>query len=183
MRRITISSSVLLLLVIALAASLGAVGGVFTTLALQPGPVKEIPLYASATDTGTSVAMATGLIDADMEGVFLLDFKTGQLAAVVINSQNPKMIGGLLKANVAADLGVEAEKRPAYLMVTGLANFNVPKVGAEQMGKCVVYVLDQNSGNFVGYGFMWNPLAAKAAKPQEGTLVPLVKSKLGGAAG
>jgi hypothetical protein len=102
------------------------------------------------------------------------------LAGIVLNSNKPDMIGGLFKTNVVKDLGVAADKKPAYLMTTGLANFIIAKAGAAQPGRCVVYVLDQNSGNFVGYGFEWNPAAAKVGKFQAGALVPLVKSKVGG---
>jgi hypothetical protein len=68
MRSITISSRAFLFLVVALAGSLGSLAGIVATLALQPSPIRELPLYASATDTGTSMSMATGLVD-DMEGV------------------------------------------------------------------------------------------------------------------
>jgi hypothetical protein len=183
MRLLTSGSRVIWLLTVALAASLGALAAVFTTLALAPRPTAELPLYATATDAGTSMSMATGFIDGDMEGVFILDFVTGELAGIVLNSNKPDLIGGLFKTNVVKDLGVEADKKPAYRLVTGAANFVVGKAGAKQPGRCVVYVLDENSGNFAGYGFEWNPLAAKMKEFQAGPLVPLCKSKVGAAKG
>lgn len=179
MRLVTISSRAFLFLVVALAGSVGMLVGVGGMLALRPEPAGELPLYASATDTGTSMSMATGLVD-DMEGIFFLDFVTGELAGIVLNVNKPDMIGGLFKTNVIKDLGVAADKKPAYLMTTGLASFAVGKAGPKQPGRCVVYVLDQNSGNFVGYGFEWSPAAAKAKEFQAGVLLPLVKNKVGG---
>jgi hypothetical protein len=148
--------------------------GVFATLAMQPpAQTIELPLYAAATDTGSAMSMATGPIDEEMEGVFFLDFLTGDLGCVVVFARKADAIGGLFKTNVIKDLGVEADKKPAYLMTTGAATFT-GKTGQSQPGRCVVYVLDQNTGNFVGYGFNWNRTLASSLRPQEGLLVKLV---------
>lgn len=168
-----------LVLVIGAALSLLGVGlmaGMVATLATGSAPqiaVGELPLYASATDTGSSMSMATGAIDDEMEGVFFLDFLTGELAAVVIASRKPNMINGVFKANVIKDLGVEADKKPDYLMVTGTSMF-IGQSGQQQPGRCVVYVLDQNTGNFAGYGFTWNKTFASSLRQQSGALVKLI---------
>ena len=73
-------------LVLALGGALALLGvgltaGVVATLATSrnasPSLLSELPLYASATDTGSSMSMATGQIDEEMEGAFFLDFLTG----------------------------------------------------------------------------------------------------------
>jgi hypothetical protein len=119
------------------------------------------------------MSMATGAIDDEMEGVFFLDFLTGELACVVIASRKPNMINGVFKTNVIKDLGVEADKKPDYLMVTGAATF-VGQTGQQQPGRCVVYVLDQNTGNFAGYGFTWNKTFASSLRAQSGALLKLI---------
>ena len=119
------------------------------------------------------MSMATGLIDEEMEGVFFLDFLTGDLACVVLASRKPNMINGIFKTNVIKDLSVDADKKPNYLMVTGGATF-VGQTGQQQPGRCVVYVLDQNTGNFAGYGFMWNRTAATSLRAQGGAFIKLI---------
>ena len=78
------------------------------------------PLYAMASDHGESFAMATGPLDTDVEAVYLLDFLTGELRAIVLGKQ-PGTLTGCFMANVAPDLGVDPQKNPKFLMVTGLA--------------------------------------------------------------
>lgn len=156
---------------------IGLMAGVAAMLLMSrpaaPLAFGELPLYATASDTGTSMSMATGPVDEEMEGVFFLDFLTGELACVVVASRKPDMIGGVFKTNVIRDLGVEADKKPAYLMVTGAANF-VGRTGPMQPGRCIVYVLDQNTGNFAGYGFTWSRTLASGPRLQAGALVKLI---------
>ena len=155
--------------------SAGMLAGVAATLAFhQPqDPLAELPLFASATDTGESMSMATGPIDEEMEGVFLLDFVTGELACAVINSRTAK-VGGVFKTNVIKELGIEEAKKPAYLMTTGNATF-VGRVGNQQPARCIVYVCDQNTGNFGAYSFTWNRTLAQKGTLQAGPMILLHK--------
>ena len=145
---------------------LGMIAGTVATLSMnQPeAPVAELPLFATASDTGESMSMATGPIDDEMEGVFFLDFVTGELACAVLNSRTAKL-GAIFKTNVIKDLGIEEAKKPAYLMTTGGATF-VGRTGNSQPARCVVYVCDQNTGNFAGYSLAWNRNAAQKAVMQ-----------------
>ena len=155
--------------------SAGMLAGVVTTFALyQPAdPVVELPLFASASDTGETMSLATGPIDDEMEGLFLLDFITGDLACAVLNSRTTK-VGALFKTNVIKDLGIEEAKKPAYLMTTGGATF-VGRTGSAQPARCVVYVCDQNTGNFGAYSLAWNRTAAQKGVVQSGALILLYK--------
>jgi hypothetical protein len=136
-------------------------------------PIAELPLFAGASDTGESMSMATGPIDDEMEGLFILDFMTGELACAVLNSRTAAM-GGVFKTNVIKDLGIEEAKKPAYLMTTGAATF-VGRTGNSQPARCVVYVCDQNTGNFGAYSLSWNRTAAQKGVMQTGALVILHK--------
>ena len=137
---------------------------------------RELPLYATATDTGESISMATGLIDGDMEGVFFLDFQTGLLSCVVMNSKKADLVAGIFNTNVIKDLGIEEAKKPAYLMTTALANFTGQKRGSADLAKCIVFVCDENTGKFAGYTMLWDSTKAAKGIPQGGpnTLVPIV---------
>jgi len=120
-------------------------------------PRFELPatlLNASSTHGGTTMAIATGPIQDGVEGLFVLDFITGEL--------NPRTgaMGGAFKANVVQDLGVEQGKQPQYLMVTGAANFRTQS-GNIAPAESVVYVADANTGRYVGYWLPWNRTAAQ----------------------
>lgn len=111
-------------------------------------------LNATATDGGNTMALATGPIDKGVEGLFILDFITGELTCRVVNPRSGKMAGAYI-ANVAADLGVEQGKQPKYLMVTGAANFR--SQGATiAPAQSIVYVADANTGRYVAYWLPWN---------------------------
>ena len=158
--------------------SAGMVAGVVATLAVgqRQQTAVEFPLYASASDTGESLSMATGLIDGEMEGAFFLDFITGSLSCVVMNSRKADLVAGVFNTNVIRDLGVEESKKPSYLMTTALANFTGQKRGSMDLAKCIVYVCDENTGNFAGYTFYWDSTKASKGTFQGGanTLVKVV---------
>jgi hypothetical protein len=115
--------------------------------------------------------MATGPIDEEVEGLFTLDYLTGELQCFVINPRNYQW-GGVFKANVVSDLGVQQGKKPNYVMVTGMANFQ-RGAAANAPAMCAVYVADANTGNFVAYGLSWNRTMARGMAPQAGALVKL----------
>jgi len=110
----------MLLLGLVVGATIGAV------VAVQfSSPRIHLPatlLNATATSGGTTMAIATGPIQEGVEGLFILDFITGELTCSVLNPRTGA-IGGAYQANVVADLGVEQGKAPQYLMVTGAASF------------------------------------------------------------
>lgn len=155
--------------------SAGMLAGVAAMVPMQPpqSPLAELPLFATASDTGETMSMATGPIDEEMEGVFFLDFVTGDLACAVLNGRTAQ-IGGVFKTNVIKDLGIEQAKKPAYLMTTGNATFT-GRTGNAQPARCVVYVCDQNTGNFGAYSLTWNRTAAQKGVVQGGGLILLHK--------
>jgi len=102
--------------------------------------------------------MVTGPIDDDgTEGVFLLDYTTGDLTCWVINPRNGAFGAGF-KRNIVADLKVE-KKKPSFVMATGVVAFRgFP--GPQRPANGVVYVCDANTGRFAAYFVPWTPGAA-----------------------
>lgn len=157
-----------------LAVGLGAVLGV----ALLPSEwgdsritLPEIPLHASATHSGENMAIATGLIDDDVEGLFTLDFVTGDLFCSVLNHRS-QQFNARFGTNILEALPLSTpQKRPKYLMVTGLANFE--RRNQASPGLSVVYVVDANTGQFAAYGLPWHRGMARAERPQVGNLLLL----------
>lgn len=139
-------------------------------------------LHASGSHGGETFAMATGMIDNDIEGVFMLDFLTGELQCRVLYphrvGQYPQLGGfpGQFKYNVIADLGVQAGKKPDYVMVTGSASFTRGAAANSPAG-CVVYVADANTGNFAAYTIMFNRTMYRGGGPQQGTFTLLGAGK------
>ena len=139
----------------------------------SPGlTMPETVLHATGSHGGETFAMATGPIDTDVEGVFMLDFLTGELQCRVVYPHRNGQFGGLFKYNVITDLGVQTGKKPDYVLVTGAANFTRGAATTTPAG-CAVYVADANTGNFAGYTFMFNRTAYRAGAPQTGTFVLL----------
>jgi len=150
----------------------GMLVGVLTTVMIDNGRAfvrPETHLHASGSDSGDTMAIATGPIAEGVEGVFFLDFLTGDLSGWVLNRRNGR-IGGLYKYNVIGDLGVVPGKKQKFLMVTGAA---VMTRGGSQSraADCIVYVADQNTGNFAAYGLAVNRSAYAAGAPQVSPMI------------
>jgi hypothetical protein len=134
-----------------------------------PKPV----LHASATESTDSMAIATGLIDEGVEGLFVLDFVTGNLQVAVINPRTGQL-GGLYHHNVAADLGAQQGKAPKYLLVTGQAMFR-SFTGNIRPAQSIVYIADSTSGRYAAYMLPWDRQAASYNFAQVNPLVLLGK--------
>ena len=135
-----------------------------------------VPLHATATDRSTSFSMATGPVADGVEGVFFLDFLTGELQCWVIYSRTGDF-GAKFAVNVLNDLGIQQGKKPSFLMVTGAVA--MPRgTGAQRPGNCVVYVADANSGNVAAYYIPWNRGLETTGRPQAAPLVLLRKGQV-----
>jgi hypothetical protein len=71
----------------------------------------DIELKAAASHGADTFAIATGYVDEDVEGLYTLDFLTGDLQCFVVNPRTGAT-GGWFKANVANVLSVERGKKP-----------------------------------------------------------------------
>jgi hypothetical protein len=139
--------------------------------------LSELKLKAMATHGSDTYAIATGSVDDDVEGLYTLDFLTGDLCCFVINPRTGKF-GGLFKTNVAAHLGAEKGKKPSYLLATGM--INVQGYGGNQRpAASLCYVVDANTGDVAAFSFPWAKSATAAGIGQltEMTLVGKWKTR------
>ena len=163
-------------LVLGLAVGLGMMIGTLATIGHQQASSIRLPetlLHATASHGSETFAMATGPVDSGVEGLFTLDFLTGDLQGWVLYPQTGNF-GGHFRHNVIADLGVQQGKNPSYVIVTGQADFQ-RGAGAASPAPSAIYVADANTGNFAAYGLMWDRTRARSNTPQQGRFVLIGK--------
>jgi hypothetical protein len=129
----------------------GLVAGLVLGLNLG-GLWPQVPVHAVATHGQDNFAIATGPLDENVEGIFVLDSVTGDLKAAALNVQS-RQFNTWYEYNVAKDLPVSGTK-PQYRIVTGITNFR-QLVSAGQVGRLAVYVAEMSSGQVVAYGVPW----------------------------
>ena len=139
---------------------IGLVGG----LALS-GFWPHTPLYTLATDRTETFGMATGPVDSEVEAVYFLDFLTGDLRAVVLGKQ-PEVWSGYFQANVATDLGIDPQKNPKFMIVTGMASLRRGGGSRLQASSAVCYVAEITTGKVAAYAVPWSPSMYAAGQPQ-----------------
>lgn len=145
------------------------------SVATPPGWPQGLPLHASTAATSETMAMATGRIDDQVEGLYTLDFLTGDLNCFVLSPRLGKFVGWF-KINVTTQLPVERGKKPQYVLATG----NWEPVGGstnQRPANSVVYVADANTGMFAAYTFPWAKGAASANVAQSTPMVYLDGNK------
>jgi len=159
-------------LVVALATGIGVWVG--TRAASQPLNQFATPtaLKAATAARSNSLSMSTGLIDGNVEGLYVLDHLSGNLQCWLINSRTGA-IGGIYKANVAAALASDKGGEPDYLMVTGNFNWTGGNIQNLQVGQSIVYVADANTGKVVGYSLNYNRTLIQRGEVQGGNLIPV----------
>ena len=127
------------------------------------------PLYAVATDHSETFSMATGPLDTDVEAVYLLDFLTGELKAIVLGKQ-PGTFTGFYMANVAKDLGIDPQKNPKFLMVTGMVGLRRGGGNRTPASAAVCYVAEISSGKMAAYAVPWSASMYSSGQAQNGQL-------------
>lgn len=140
------------------------IGGLVGSRYGSPSTLPVTQLHASATHGGETFAIATGPITGEVEGVFFLDYLTGELQCRVINVRLGQL-AALYRHNVITDLGLEKGKTPKFLIATGGASFRSGG-GGTQLASCVVYVADATSGNWAAYALPWNRQAESVGVAQ-----------------
>lgn len=124
--------------------------------------------FATATHGADNFAIATGLVDDGIEGLYFLDFLTGDLRAAVVSRRNGEFTG-FFQHNVMGDFDQVADT-PRFLMVTGEAD--IPRGrGPTQIGKSLVYVAEATSGQVFAYALPFDASANAAGKSQVGTFI------------
>lgn len=158
----------------------GMLVGAVVSFQVRPTPAVLPPqaLQATATQGNDSFVVATGPIAENVEGFFALDCLTGNVSCRVLNSRTGGL-GGLYATNVIAALGVNRERKPKYLMVTGRAPLRyLGGQGVTRPAQSILYVLDANTGNFAAYVLPWNPQIAVSGLAQQYPMVLMGAGKL-----
>lgn len=160
----------------------GMLAGALAAVALQDSrqfTFPETALHASATDAGETFSMATGQIAEGVEGVFFLDYLTGDLSCWVLNRRTGQL-GGYFRHNVITDLGIDQSRKKAkYLMVTGLAPVNRGS-SSVRPADSVVYVADATTGAFVAYMLPWNRNAYATGSSQMSDMMKVGQGSIRG---
>ncbi len=121
------------------------------------------PLHAVATQGQDGFALCTGSIDNSLEGVYFLDYLTGNLKGAAISLATGKFTT-FYEYNVLKDFQLDASKSPKFLMVTGVAPL---RRGPSQVqpGLSMIYITELNSGICAAYAVPWAPGRSTAPTP------------------
>jgi hypothetical protein len=153
--------------------------GIMFSRQSQPAAVipalADLQLKASATHGADTYAIATGPVDEDVEGLFTLDFVTGDLNCFVYNPR-ALSVGGRFYINVNDPkiFGAKKGKKPNFLITTGTLNAGATTGGARLAGS-LVYVVDVNSGEVAVFGFPWNKAVTNNGGLQSTPMIPMGK--------
>jgi hypothetical protein len=145
--------------------------GVVLTLQLGSWLGWETPLEAVASTGGDTMAIATGPISEGVEGLFVLDFVTGQLTCQILNPRSGQL-GGVYTRNVAGDLGIQQGKQPRYLLITGALQVR-QAISNVRPAESLVYVADEASGRYVAYMLPFNKQLLDMNRPQASQMIPV----------
>ena len=132
-------------------------------------PMPSFPLHATATDSTSKFAVATGYMDQDVEAIYFLDFLTGDLNAWLISLVDGRFIAYYTR-NVRVDLGINQTQNPQYLLVTGVANLRQMGGGQVKPGQSLIYVSEITTGKVAAYAALWNPGMKALRKPMMGQI-------------
>jgi hypothetical protein len=123
---------------------------------------------AVATHGSDNFAIATGLVDDQIEALYFLDYLTGDLRATIVNRRNATFTA-FFQYNVLGDFPGVGDP-PRFLMVTGIADLPRGR-GATQIGKSLLYVAEATSGQVCAYVLPYNSTLNAAGAPQTGTFI------------
>lgn len=125
-------------------------------------------LHASTAASSSTMAVATGQVSFDAEGIFFLDFITGDLQCLVYYPRSG-VFGARFFTNVLQHLP-GGGRNSQFLLVTGTAIPTGTTVGPRP-GNSLVYVTDATSGMFAAYAVPWDRNAESSGRLQSGPLV------------
>ncbi len=134
-----------------------------------PDRTPSLPaLHAATAAASSTMAVATGQISDNAEGIFFLDFITGDLQCLVYYPRTG-VFGARYFANVLQHLP-GGGRNSQYLMVTGVA-VATSTTGGPRPGNSLVYITDATSGMFAAYAVPWDRTAEAGGRLQSGPLV------------
>lgn len=129
------------------------IGGIVIGVWIGGGRVEKVHAVAALADE--SFAVCTAPLEIGIEGLFILDFQTGDLSGGVLDRNTSKFTRGF-RHNVLKDLDFKAGrvKNPRFLLVSGAADF--AGAGGNQLAQSVLYVTDVATGVTAAYGIPWS---------------------------
>lgn len=143
--------------------------GFFAGKSQAPSRAELPPIFGAAASATDTMAVATGPVSQDAEGVFFLDFITGDLQCLVYYPQ-AGTFGGRYYTNVRQQLGGAGKSR--YLLVTGQIGQRAAS-STVRPGASLVYVTDVNTGLFAAYAIPFDRTAERSRSAQGGALIPV----------
>jgi len=144
---------------------LGVCLGVVVTVLWQ-GTGKGVTVHATATQGESNFSIATGFVANGIEGLYFLDFLTGDLRAMVISRRTGRF-DGFFEYNVQNDFG--QVKNPKYLMVTG--EIDLPRGSGRQLASGLVYIAEATTGQVYAYALPFDSSTSSAGKRQTGDFI------------
>jgi hypothetical protein len=146
-------------------------GGLWGGSPWRSGNRQGVMVDASATQGEDNFSIATGMIGNGIEGLYFLDYLTGDLRAVVLNRRTAKF-SGFYQYNIQNDFNVSGSKNPKFLMVTG--QVEVPRGrGPTQIGNSAIYIAEATTGQVNAYAIEWSSAKYAAGKIDQGTFTLL----------
>lgn len=130
-------------------------------------------VQATATHGESNFAIATGFVDDFVEGLYFLDFLTGDLRAAVVSRRTGEFVA-FFERNIQQDFSSGA-KNPKYLMVTGVARLPTRGVGNNRVANSLIYVAEAASGEVAAYALPWNQSDSAKGAAQRGGFIPVAK--------
>ena len=124
------------------------------------------PVAAATADRDSKFGMVTcpvSFVDGS-EGVFVIDYLTGELKGGMINARVGKFTNFYYRS-LAADFNVDPKAEPHYVMVSGRRGQNVGQ-GGLTISAGTIYVGELTSGKIVAYTFPYRELRAPAPPVQ-----------------
>lgn len=142
----------------------------------------QTPLHAVATDRSETFAVATGYCDESVEAIWFLDFLTGDLRAAVVSKQTGTFNAFYVR-NISEDLGVDPNKSPHFLMVTGAADLRRSGGSRVSPSRSILYIAEITTGKVAAYSIPWSSAAWVAGQRMGGEIVRLDVTRFRTAAG
>ncbi|MDA7875293.1 hypothetical protein N9A77_00875 [bacterium] len=172
---IVISVGIGFALLIGLTTGIGVYVGNRLAQDRQMAQLPPLDLMAGTAARTKSLSMATGLIDNNVEALFVLDHLTGNLQCWLLNTKTGN-VGGIYRASAATDLAVAGKSgTPEYIMTTGNFFFRGGSSGNAKPANSICYIGDANTGNVVGYSLTYNEQALNRGGAVNGALKLICK--------
>ena len=129
----------------------------------------HVPTYATTADRDSQFMMVTVPvgnkavgIDDPIDGVFILDFLTGQLKGAVMNRQAMRFTSYYMR-NLADDFGVKGDEDPHYCIVSGYSQ--MPAGNGVTFASGVLFIGELTSGKVAAYSFPFNEAGSGGVVP------------------